>query len=278
MALTLFRYEIEDEPFDEGGMGELYKAKDRLSGQDVVIKTVNPRRLRLDEKTIESFFKEAEASFHLSQKSPNIVKTLDIGLEGGTYYMALEYMSGGNIIPKLGNVSPEVADFIISQVLEALKMAHKNKIVHSDISPDNILCNAEGTVYKVSDFGLLKILETYMITKGQSIHTGGKPHYMPPAHYFDPDAIGPETDLYGLGIVYFQLISGKLLKPRFPEPPDVRTAFMGFFASNVMIHEGRLEFIHSCLYGNYNDALEASDSFKHYMPLKKAKDSRRSVQ
>lgn len=254
MSLKLLRYETEDKPFAFGGMGEIYSSTDRLSGNKVAIKTINAQRLRIDDKTVETFMKEAEASFRLSAQSPHIVSVLDIGFEDSTHYMAQEFIEGGDIENKLGDCTGTEAKTIIQHILNGVKTAHTNKIVHSDISPDNVLYCPKTKHYKLSDFGILKILETHLITKGQTIHQGGKPHYMPPAHYFNPDLINEQTDFYAIGIVYHFLLSGTVLKPNFPNPPSVAANAVTIKKTNAKLHAHGINFINNCVQSKYKTA------------------------
>lgn len=102
MAISLFRYKVEAAPFASGGMGSVYRAVDRLSGETVVIKIINTNKLNINDKIIRTFFKEAEASFRLGRLSDHIVKVTDIGYESGVHYMAQEYASGGNLNSRVG--------------------------------------------------------------------------------------------------------------------------------------------------------------------------------
>ena len=172
-----------------GGMGEIYKATDKLSGNMVAIKTINKLKLRVDDKTIRNFLKEAETTFRLSKQTPHVVDVIDLGYEDDTYYMALEYVDGGNVLDQGGNVTGTEAKQIVLQVLNGLKVAHTNKIIHSDISPDNILHDKIKKQFKLSDFGLLKILETKLVTRGQTMLRGGKHLYMHPNHFYNPNLI-----------------------------------------------------------------------------------------
>jgi serine/threonine protein kinase len=265
MALSLYRYKIEDAPFAQGGMGDVYRAVDLLSQETVVIKTINALRLKLDEKTIRTFFKEAEASFRLGRLSEHIVRVTDIGYESGTHYMVQEYASGGNLVSRLGKVTGEEAKAIIDDVLSGLKVAHENKIVHSDISPDNILFDEKGGVYKLSDFGLLKIMESHLITRGMSLHRGGKPYYMPPAHYFNPEQISEKTDFYAIGMVYYQLLTGGVLRLMFPNPPVI-TPPVVIKTTKLGLQDAGVKFIDNCLHERFDKIDQVIAAFAGISP------------
>ncbi|MDD5486632.1 MAG: serine/threonine-protein kinase [Dehalococcoidales bacterium] len=259
MSLNLLRYEVEDAPFGRGGMGEVYKGKDRLSGEEVAIKTINQFKLDADDKTIRTFMKEAEASFKLGHQSPFIVKVSNIGLENDTYFMIQEFMDGGNILPKCGKVSGAEAKQIILQALNGLKVAHSNKIVHSDISPDNILFSKKEDKYKLSDFGLLKIIESHLVTRGHSIHAGGKPHFLPKAHFFDPALINEKSDFYAIGMVYHFLLTGKIAHGTYPNPPQIQAPFK-IAHNNVDLHPHGINFLNACFnesYANVDQLIKA---------------------
>lgn len=265
MTLSLYRYRVEDSPFAQGGMGDVYRAVDLLSQETVVIKTINALRLSLDEKTVRTFFKEAEASFRLGRLSEHIVKVTDIGYESGTHYMAQEYAAGGNLVSRLGKVTGEKAKTIIDHILKALRVAHKNKIIHSDISPDNILFDEKASVYKLSDFGLLKIMESHLVTRGMSMHRGGKPYYMPSAHYFDPDQINQKTDFYAIGIVYYQLLTGAVPKPIFPNPPVIPAPVV-IQAEKLKLHNAGVTFIEDCLHERFENVDQLIAAFAEVSP------------
>lgn len=275
MPINLYRYTVEDLPFAQGGMGDVYRAVDLLSQETVVIKTINTLRLSLDEKTIRTFFKEAEASFRLGLLSDHIVKVTDIGHESGVHYMAQEYVSGGNLINRLGNVTGTEARKIINNILKALKVAHDHKIIHSDISPDNVLFDKRLGIYKLSDFGLLKIIESHLITRGLSLHRGGKPYYMPPAHYFDPDLINEQTDFYAIGVVYYQLLTGQILKPIFPNPPTISLPVV-IKADGTSLQPPGVAFIEDCLNQKFLSVSDVISAFSNLSPQGEQRPSRRN--
>jgi serine/threonine-protein kinase len=244
------RYNIEPSPFAMGGMGEIYKATDRLSGQTVAIKTINKLKLRVDDKTVRNFLKEAEATFRLSRQTPHVVEVIDLGYEDDTYYMALEYVDGGNILDRAGDVTGTEAKQILTNVLTGMKIAHDNKIVHSDISPDNILHDKSKNIYKLSDFGLLKILETKLVTRGQTMFQGGKHLYMHPTHFYNHTLIDFTSDFYALGMVYHLLITGEILYPVPPKPPAV-PATLKIKKQNTNLHQHGRTFAHNCMILGY---------------------------
>lgn len=217
----LYRYEIiskdstgrEPRTVAEHGMGSVYKAYDLLLDEIVALKIVRDELLKKQkEKAKRSFLAEAIAGARLGRQCPNIVCVFDVGQMDDILYMGQEWVPGGNIVPLCGNVSLFKARTICLQIGHAVRVAHKNGIVHSDIAPPNILYDSRKDAYKLSDFGLLKLVSTtsLLIPGSSTFMTGGRKAYMPRDHFDDPHRINPSTDVYALAVTFYVLLTGEL--------------------------------------------------------------------
>ncbi len=189
-----------------GGMAVVYKAKDLLLNRYVAIKVMN-ESLSNDTEFIRRFSREAQAAASLSH--PNVVNVYDVGREGHIHYIVMEYVEGPTLkeyIQENGPLPPEDAVHIASQICDALAHAHDNQIIHRDIKPHNILLGKNGRV-KVTDFGIARAATSSTITQTGSV--------MGSVHYFSPEqarggVIGEKSDLYSLGIVMYEMVTGEL--------------------------------------------------------------------
>ncbi|GAA5346148.1 hypothetical protein PLACP1_23090 [Planifilum fimeticola] len=189
-----------------GGMAVVYKAKDLLLNRYVAIKVLN-ELLSNDSEFIRRFSREAQAAASLSH--PNVVNVYDVGREGHIHYIVMEYVEGPTLkeyIQENGPLPPEDAVHIAVQICDALAHAHDNQIVHRDIKPHNILLGYNGRV-KVTDFGIARAATSSTITQTGSV--------MGSVHYFSPEqarggVIGEKSDLYSLGIVIYEMVTGEL--------------------------------------------------------------------
>ncbi|MGM0844551.1 MAG: Stk1 family PASTA domain-containing Ser/Thr kinase [Bacillota bacterium] len=199
------RYKIL-EMIGGGGMANVYLAKDMILDREVAIKM-----LRLDFANEEEFIKrfQREAQSATSLVHPNIVSIYDIGEEDDIYYIVMEYVDGMTLkqyIQKNSPVSIEKAIDIMRQLTSAIAHAHQNHIVHRDIKPQNILMDHDGTV-KITDFGIAMALSATSITQTNSVL--GSVHYLSPEQARGGMATR-KSDIYSLGIVMFELLSGRL--------------------------------------------------------------------
>ncbi len=228
-----------------GGMGEVFRAQDAVLAREVAIKVLH-RSLAGDQQFVDRFRREARAAAVLSH--PNIVAVYDWGAVDGIYYMVMEFVRGRGVRDLLnanGRMEPSQAADIVRQTLLALEAAHSQGIVHRDIKPENILVTTGGTV-KVADFGLARAF-----ADGRATSTGtvqGTVQYLSPEQ-IRGEPSDPRSDLYSLGIVTYELLTGKLpftgetamsiaykhLSGRVPRPsslvPQVPKEFDGFVLS-----------------------------------------------
>jgi serine/threonine-protein kinase len=217
----------------QGGMGVVYKARHVKLERLVALKMILSGNLANDEQTAR-FLNEAKAAARLQH--PNIVQIHEIGEHEGLPFFSLEYVAGGTLAAKLKE-GPPPSDMEAAQLVELLARtvhyAHGRDIVHRDLKPSNILLTEEGTP-KIADFGLAKILgeDGGMTRTG---HVMGTPSYMAPEQAAGkPDEIGPLSDVYALGAILYELLTGRppfrggtmmetlrLVEQQPPEPPHV---------------------------------------------------------
>jgi beta-lactam-binding protein with PASTA domain/predicted Ser/Thr protein kinase len=201
---TLFdgRYRIVRK-LGAGGMANVYLAEDQELGRRVAIKILNERHAN-DDQFVERFRREAKNAAGLSH--PNIVSIFDRGEAEGTYYIAMEYLDGRSLkemLTKRGPAPINVAVDYARQILAALRVAHRQGLVHRDIKPHNVLVDDEGRV-KVTDFGIARAGPSQMTEEGSIIGT---------AQYLSPEQaqgapVTPASDLYSVGIVLYELLTG----------------------------------------------------------------------
>jgi tRNA A-37 threonylcarbamoyl transferase component Bud32 len=198
------RYEILEE-VGRGGMGIVFKARDRRLGRVVALKKL-PDNLRNHPKAVELFLREARASAQLNH--PNIVTVHDAGQQGDAFYITMELMEGlplNTILQRNGPLSPRDVAKLGVQVCKGLHYAHENRIVHRDIKTANLFFT-KSKVLKVMDFGLAKMVEE---VRRASTVIGGTPYYMAPEQALG-GAVDGRADLYALGVTFYELLLGKV--------------------------------------------------------------------
>ena len=187
-------------------MGEVFLARDTVLARDVAIKVLH-RSLAGDQAFVDRFRTEARAAAGLSHT--NIVAVFDWGAVDGIYYMVMEYVRGQSVralANRQGRLEPAQTADIVRQTLQALDHAHRQGIVHRDIKPENILVTTEGVV-KVADFGLARAYAEGRQTQAGTVT--GTVQYLAPEQIRGEPA-DPRSDLYSLGIVSYELLTGKL--------------------------------------------------------------------
>lgn len=218
LAKQLPQLEIGD-LIGQGGMGFVYKAKQRHLNRDVALKILHAN-LQRDPAFAKRFEREAQALATLNH--PNIVSVYDSGhTESGEYYFIMEYVDGVNLRDVLRgeHLDPKSALAIVPQVCEALQYAHEHGIVHRDIKPENILVDSRGRV-KIADFGLAKLLDPTAKDENLS-QTGlrmGTAHYMAPEQAQGATDVDHRADIYSLGVVLYEMLTGELPIGRFSPP------------------------------------------------------------
>ena len=206
------------EQLGQGGMGVVYKARQRELDRLVALKVLPPDIGR-DAAFVERFQREARALARLNH--PNIVAVYDFGQRDGLCYFIMEFVDGANLrqLQRARQLTPQEALAIVPKVCEALQFAHDEGIVHRDIKPENILMDKKGRV-KIADFGLAKLLgksaPDFALTSPQTVM--GTPHYMAPEQIQGTRDVDHRADIYSLGVVFYEMLTGELPLGRFAPP------------------------------------------------------------
>jgi serine/threonine protein kinase len=220
----------------QGGMGAVYKARQPGLDRLVAVKVLPPDAAR-DAAFAERFTREARALARLNH--PNIVAVYDFGQtkssdgrSPGLFYFVMEFVDGLNLrqLIHTGQCKPEQALSIVPQICEALQFAHDEGIVHRDIKPENILIDKRGRL-KIADFGLARLLSATQSREPDAVaqrltYSGqvmGTPSYMAPEQMDDPLRVDHRADIYSLGVVFYEMLTGELPRGRFA-PPSQKVA------------------------------------------------------
>ena len=202
-----------------GGMGAVYKARQKELDRVVALKILPPATQHSAEFATR-FAREARALAKLNH--PNIVALFEFGHMDDLYYFLMEYVDGLNLrqVMEAGRIAPKEALAIVPEICDALQYAHDQGIIHRDIKPENILMSKSGQV-KIADFGVAKL----MGVTGPDQHPGdahymmGTPQYMAPEQRERPQDVDHRADIYSLGVVFYQMLTGEL-PARAVEPPS----------------------------------------------------------
>ena len=190
----------------EGGMANVYLAYDTILDRNVAVKVLRGD-LSSDEKFVRRFQREAISASSLSH--PNIVEMYDVGEDDGNYFIVMEYIDGKtlkSLIKKRGSLTVcEVVDIML-QLTSAISCAHDSYIIHRDIKPQNVMILDDGRV-KITDFGIAIASNASELTQTNSVM--GSVHYLPPEQANGNGATA-KSDIYSLGILMFELLTGKL--------------------------------------------------------------------
>ena len=214
-----------------GGMGVVYKARQKSLNRLVALKLLAPERVG-DPLFAERFSHEAQALAKLNH--PNIVTIHDFGQAGGFFFLLMEFVDGVNLrqAMKAGRFTPEQALAIVPPVCEALQFAHEHGIVHRDIKPENLLLDKDGRV-KIADFGIAKLVARHSDVESGAANVGGAPDSTleSRATVGTPQYMAPEqgkagrvdhrVDIYSLGVVLYELLTGELPAANL-QPPSRR--------------------------------------------------------
>jgi serine/threonine protein kinase len=201
-------------------MGAVYQARQLTLDRLVAIKILP--EIEGDSQFAARFTREARALARLSH--PHIVTVHDAGqTESGIYYLVMEYVNGTDLrhVLRTGSLAPERALAIVPAICDALIYAHQEGIVHRDIKPENILLDHEGHV-KIADFGLAKLM---VARQGEDVLTAtrqvlGTPYYMAPEQARNEEAVDHRADIYALGVVFYEMLTGELPRGHFPPPSE----------------------------------------------------------
>lgn len=202
-----------------GGMGAVYKARQPMLDRVVALKIVQSPRGEEDPVFAERFAREARAMAKLDH--PNIVTIHESGEAGGLPFLVMEYIDGVTLREAMANrlLTTVEALAVIPQVCDALDFAHRTGVVHRDIKPENILIDQTGRV-KIADFGLAKLADPKNVTLTRTQQAMGTPHYMAPEQWEKPNDVDHRADVYALGVVLYELLTGELPLGRFALPSE----------------------------------------------------------
>jgi uncharacterized protein (TIGR03067 family) len=190
-------------------MGVVYKARQLSLDRFVALKLLAPERVN-DPAFAERFASEAQALAKLNHS--NIVTVHDFGQAGGYYYLLMEFVDGVNLreIMRARKLSPAEALAIVPPLCDALQYAHDLGIVHRDIKPENLLVDKDGRV-KVADFGIAKMLGADEARTGLAeANLAGTPQYMAPEQTRHSNGVDTRSDIYSLGVVLYEMLTGEL--------------------------------------------------------------------
>ena len=213
----------------KGGMGAVYKARQKQLNRFVALKILPPG-IGSEPAFAERFTREAQALAQLNH--PGIVTLYEFGETSGQFYFLMEFVDGVNLRQLLagGRISAREALAVVPQICDALQFAHDQGIVHRDIKPENILLDRRGRV-KVADFGLAKLVGAGNEPAGgggtvagspeltESGKIMGTPNYMAPEQVEHPGEVDNRADIYALGVVFYQMLTGELPGKKI-EPPS----------------------------------------------------------
>jgi Protein kinase domain len=202
----------------QGGMGAVYKARQLKLDRFVAVKIL-PAEWGRDPAFAERFSREARALARLSH--PHIVAVHDFGEAGGYFYLLMEYVDGANLrqILQSGPLEARTALQFIPQICDALQYAHDEGVVHRDVKPENILVDQRGRV-RIADFGLAKLVgpSRASFTLTGSYQVMGTLDYMAPEQRSRPQEVDHRADIYSLGVVFYEMLTGELPLGRFSPP------------------------------------------------------------
>jgi len=201
----------------KGGMGAVYQARQPALDRFVALKLLPPQTAS-GSSFVERFNREARALAKLAH--PNIVAVHEFGQVNGLPFFLMEFVDGLNLrqLERAGKLAPRQALQIVPQICEALQFAHDEGVVHRDIKPENILVDKKGRV-KIADFGIAKILgreAEVALTETQGAI--GTPHYMAPEQMEKPTTVDHRADIFSLGVVFYEMLTGELPLGRFAPP------------------------------------------------------------
>ncbi|HEX3150340.1 MAG TPA: protein kinase [Gemmataceae bacterium] len=228
------RYRIL-ELLGRGGMGAVYAAYDPQLDRRVALKV--PSFAAGDEEGIQNFLREARIAAHFH--NPHLCPVYEVGEIDGIFYLSMPVIEGQTLADRLkaaGAFPPEDAVHVVAAIARALEVAHSAGVVHRDLTPANIVLNNEGQPI-ITDFGLARQSTAPGVNSPDSLGIAGTPAYMAPEQVLGNNAaIGPATDVYALGVVFYEMLTGtrpfdgplRTLLARIvaddPEPPTSRRA------------------------------------------------------
>lgn len=190
----------------EGGMADVYLAKDQLLNREVALKLLRSS-MSLDPVSLLRFQREANSASSLSHN--NIVEIFDVGEDEGYHYIVMEYVQGKTLkqlIAARGAMEKNEAISIMDQLISAMIEAHQKGIIHRDIKPQNVIVKDDGTV-KMADFGIATVADSLQLTQADTVM--GSVHYLAPELARGENA-SFQSDIYALGITFYELLTGQV--------------------------------------------------------------------
>jgi tRNA A-37 threonylcarbamoyl transferase component Bud32 len=204
-----------------GGMGVVYKARQTKLGRFVALKLLSSELAEYS-VFVERFNREGRVLAQLNH--PHIVNVFDFGSREDFLYLLMEFVDGVNLREAMqaGKIAAEDCLVLVQDICSALQFAHEKGVLHRDIKPENVLLDHDGRV-KLADFGIAKLVssessEHVSLTKHGAVL--GTLHYMAPEQLEAPRSIDHRADIYSLGVVFYELLTGELPLGRFPSPSD----------------------------------------------------------
>jgi serine/threonine protein kinase len=202
----------------QGGMGFVFKARQAKLERLVALKIL-PQSLAADPAFADRFTREGRVLARLNH--PNIVTIHDFGQANGFFYLLMEFVDGVNLreAMRAGRFTPEQALAVVPRICDALQFAHNEGILHRDIKPENILLDSKGRI-KIADFGIAKLVgephaDVPLTATGGTL---GTPHYMAPEQFEKPATVDHRADIYSLGVVFYEMLTGELPLGKFQPP------------------------------------------------------------
>jgi TolA-binding protein/predicted Ser/Thr protein kinase len=209
-------------PLGKGGMGAVYKAMQPSLNRIVAIKVL-PADFAKDPDSVARFHREAQTVAMLSH--PNIVQIIDKGEDQGILYFAMEYVEGTSldVVLRQRRLSLQEVVLIIKQIGRGLGAAHRAGVVHRDLNPRNILVSPTLTVVKLADFGISRVesVTRNLGTLSTRDMTLGSLHYLAPEQAVDASAVDHRADIYSLGVVFYEALTGRMPLGKFSLPSEL---------------------------------------------------------
>lgn len=209
-------------PLGKGGMGAVYKAMQPSLNRIVAIKVLPPDFAK-DPDAVTRFHREAQTVAMLSH--PNIVQIIDKGEDQGILYFAMEYVEGTSldVVLRQRRLSLQEVVQVIKQIGRGLAAAHRAGVVHRDLNPRNILVSPTLSIVKLADFGISRVesVTRNLGTIATRDFTLGSMHYLAPEQAVDASAVDHRADIYSLGVVFYEALTGRMPLGKFSLPSEL---------------------------------------------------------